>query len=117
MLLASSSYFKQLVLVVDALDECEDCIEFIQGLAYIKGTTSADLKLLISSRKEVDIARELSSFLDFERAITKEDLTEDVRSYVAADISDRLKTRKLKLRDPTLESHIVDSLVKGSDGM
>lgn len=116
-LLASSKYFKHLIIVIDALDECEDRIEFIQGLAHLKQVAPVPLKFLVSSRKELDITQELSPLANWELAITKDNLTEDVRSFVAADISNRLRTKKLKLRDPTLENHIVESLVKGSDGM
>lgn len=80
MLLESSKYFKQLIFVVDALDECEDRIKFIQGLAHLKQVTSVPLKFLVSSRRELDITQELSPIANWELAITKDNLTEDVRS-------------------------------------
>jgi len=49
--------------------------------------------------------------------INQSDLANDIESFVKAEVTIRIKEKKLKLRDESLEKTIVAALVDGADGM
>ncbi|KAK3943389.1 ankyrin repeat-containing domain protein [Diplogelasinospora grovesii] len=111
-----SGHFRSVVIVVDALDELDsnswDCLT--HAFKTLREECS-NLKILVTSRDELAIAR---AFEDLpSTSIEPADVASDIRDFVSAEIADRIKQRKLKLRDPDLERVIRESLVEGSKGM
>jgi hypothetical protein len=107
-------YFDEVLIVVDALDECigRDCIT--HGLMSLVRSCPT-LKVFVTSRNEIDIYR---AFEDLPKAcIQKEDVAEDIENFVRFEVSAKIKDRKLKLRDPRLEQTIVSALTEGAQGM
>jgi ankyrin repeat protein len=120
-----AGHFQSVVIVVDALDESSpanwnshstdfrwDCLarafqEILQQCAAVK--------ILITSRNELSISR---IFEDLPRTSIEEgDVTSDISEYITAELSAKISQRKLKLRNPKLESKIRDQLVQRSKGM
>ena len=108
-----STHFKTTVIVVDGLDEISnnrgDVAKLLAGL----DTSDRRIKTLFASRPEVDIEYQLRSFVKISIAATSTDLI----SYVGYEIKQREVDGKLKIKDPDLKSHIMETLVKSSDGM
>ncbi|KAJ4013720.1 hypothetical protein NW766_005959 [Fusarium irregulare] len=111
-----SSCFTRVYLVVDGLDECGDhAEENTAALAQIAAIQQHDaINMALLSRDEVVIRHIIEK--DFEH-IEIEARTEDVQLYVASELSERITTRKLRLKDPTLKDLIMTRLVEGAKGM
>ena len=99
-------------LVLDGLDECEpdaradlmDICEHVMGRA----------KILVTSRKESDIARKLSELGEQRVAtivIEPEDNCRDIESYVEAKVQD------MEIEDEDLEATVITRLTHGANGM
>jgi hypothetical protein len=108
------NYLKNIIIVVDALDECidRDCTAY--ALKHIF-QNYANVKVFVTSRNEIDIAR---SFDGLPRvSIEQEDVAPDIENYIKAELTARIKGKKLKLRDATLAEMITQRLVEGAKGM
>ncbi|KAL9611237.1 MAG: hypothetical protein Q9167_004120 [Letrouitia subvulpina] len=105
---------KQIVLVVDALDESTqrkcligDFKTFIQACPMVK--------IMVSSREELDI---IQSFRKFPQVkINQVDVASDIESFVNAEVAARIRDRTLKIRRSELQQTICDTLVNRSEGM
>ena len=111
-----SSCFTRVYLVVDGLDECGDHAEENTAvLAQIAASQQHDaINMALLSRDEVAIRHITEK--DFKH-IEIEARTEDVQLYVASELRERVTTRKLRLKDPTLKDLIMTRLVEGAKGM
>jgi ankyrin repeat protein len=108
------NHFERVLIVVDALDECSerDCLAYALKHIYRNCT---NVQILVTSRNEIDIAR---TFEEFPQSSIKEhDVALDIEKFVKAEISTRIRTKKLKLRDEQLADTIAESLVEGAKGM
>jgi hypothetical protein len=108
------NHFNEVMIVVDALDECEgrDCLTY--GLKSLV-EACPNLKVFVTSRNEIDIYR---AFEDLPKAsIQKENVAEDIENFVQFEVSTKIREKKLKLRDPRLEQTIVAALTEGAQGM
>ncbi|KAL8831739.1 MAG: hypothetical protein Q9170_005169 [Blastenia crenularia] len=106
--------FKQVIIVVDAIDESTqrncmigDLKTFSKNCPYIK--------VLVSSREELDITKAFKSFPNVK--INKSDVAGDIESFVKAEVAARIQERELTIRRPELQRTICDQLVSRSDGM
>ncbi|KAK4176463.1 ankyrin repeat-containing domain protein [Triangularia setosa] len=111
-----SNHFRTVVVVVDALDETspsswETLTDAFQNLRE----QCPSLKLLVTSRNELPIARAFHALPS--ASIEQSDVADDIQHYVEGEVGTKVKQRKLKLRDPELQNVIVESLVTGSKGM
>lgn len=105
---------KQIVLVVDALDESTqrkclmgDFKTFIQACPMVK--------IMVSSREELDI---IQSFRKLPQVkINQIDVASDIESFVNAEVAARIRDRTLKIRRPELQQTICETLVNRSEGM
>lgn len=106
--------FETIFVVVDALDESEDreCVAYALKRIF---ETCKSAKVFVTSRHEIDIARALDDLPS--TTIEATDVAGDIELYVKAEVATKIKTRKLKLRDPNLESVICDTLIDGAHGM
>ena len=70
------------LIVLDALDECLDSEQLIQGLKSI--SSSGLIKFIVTSRKEAHLFTQLRSDLSLE--ITAEDISSDIVAYIEAKV-------------------------------
>lgn len=78
------------------------------------------MKIIVSSREEqqiVDAYEEWSFSQREDTKINQSDVADDIESFVKAEVMFRIKEKKLKLRDESLEKTIVAVLVDGAHGM
>ncbi|KAK6531102.1 hypothetical protein TWF281_007927 [Arthrobotrys megalospora] len=109
-----SKPYANLTIVVDGLDECTTGRdELVRQLDRLPDTGSSRIKILVASRLEQDLENSLSAFDQIEVAASPA----DVQLYVASVIEDRVRTRKLKIRDPSLKDLILHRLVEGCKGI
>ena len=105
--------FGSTTIIIDGLDEISenrsDTTELLRSLS----DRSKSIKILLSSRPEVDIGYHLQDFVPISIAARSSDL----RLYVASEIEHRTKRNKLRIRDPNLIEHIMKTLVEGAEGM
>jgi hypothetical protein len=108
--------FSQVHIVVDGLDECGDragaSVKCLARLALSAGGKLISLALL--SRNVVEIRQEVEDDFAY---IEIEAQTADIQLYVASELSERIASRKLRLRDPSLRDLIMTRLVDGAKGM
>ena len=111
--------FREVIIAVDAIEECMDRRCIMYGLQSIMETTPS-VKKIVSSREEqqiVDAYEEWSSSQKEDTRINQSDVADDIESFVKAEVEFRIKEKKLKLRDESLEKTIVAVLVDGAHGM
>lgn len=104
----------QVLLVVDALDECSqrDCIA--RALKTINESCPM-VKILVSSRQEQEIADLYEDLPNMK--ITQDNMAPDIESFVKAEVAARIKSRKLKIRKPELQNTICEQLTSKANGM
>ena len=106
-----------LFVVVDALDEStepERLVTMIQKLSSAE-KTSHQIKLLITSRRDLKIERILVPLALIQMFLTDK-MQYDIATFVTAEVSRKIRSRSLKLRDTALTATIVDVLVKSACG-
>ena len=95
-------------IIVDALDECHDAEQLIQGL---RSVSSSDLiKVVVTSRKEAALFALLRSNLSLE--ITAEDVDSDIAAYVEAKVLGSPRLSHTMIRD-----RVIARLSNGHSGM
>jgi Cdc6-like AAA superfamily ATPase len=112
-----SSRFDEVVIVVDAVDEAKDPGDVTRALCELAkpGESSSNIKLAILSRDEPFI-RECMPQPDFQH-LPIAARNRDLQLFVAAQIDERIRTRKLRINSPTLKDDVLDLLVKRAHGM
>ncbi|CAP62321.1 uncharacterized protein PODANS_0_150 [Podospora anserina S mat+] len=111
-----SDHFETVIIVIDALDETSPSSwETLTAALRSLHEQCPRLKILVTSRNELPIARAFQGLPA--TSIEQSDVADDIQNFVEGEVASRIKQRKLKLRDPELQSVIVESLVTGSKGM
>jgi hypothetical protein len=109
------SRFDIVFMVIDALDECSDRSGFSRGLrSFLE--ENGHIKILLTSRQEVDIERLLVPIVSHRLAL-KEHMKSDIKLYLAAEIRTRIEQGTLKLRQNGLFSDIIAAVEGKADGM
>ncbi|KAI0438504.1 ankyrin repeat-containing domain protein [Xylaria telfairii] len=109
-----SSLFDQLYIIVDGLDECGDEADIVIQTLSRLSQDNDHITMALLSRDELYIREHLErKFVHME----VEAHTKDVELYVAAELEQRITSKKLRLRDVSLRDEIVLQLVKGARGM
>ncbi|KAI4274984.1 MAG: hypothetical protein LQ337_003548 [Flavoplaca oasis] len=106
--------FKQVVLVVDAIDESSMRECMIGDLKTFKKQCPF-IKILVSSREELDITKAFKSFPHVK--INQSDVADDIESFVKAEVAARIQERELTIRRPEVQQIICERLVARSEGM
>ncbi|RPB05437.1 hypothetical protein L873DRAFT_1663125, partial [Choiromyces venosus 120613-1] len=114
-----SQLYKQTILVVDALDECDTSArrELLEALKYIIANSKNLVKIFVSSRSNDDITLQLENFPNFH--IEAKDNEGDIKKFVREKIDCSIERKEL-LRgyvSPELKELIYTRLVGGADGM
>lgn len=105
-------------LVIDALDEFgrdDERAELLTLLSEFKAWKIPHLHVLVTSRDEVDIRKELSSLVTIPGVpIQNKKVQEDVRIHVRSQLEKHPDLVKWSIR---IQDEIEEALVKGADGM
>ncbi|KAM0718511.1 hypothetical protein Q7P37_005581 [Cladosporium fusiforme] len=104
--------FGDVSVIVDGLDECHDSAAITDKLAKLASDVP-HLRVLLFSRKQPEMEPFLEKFEQLSIAAESQDL----RLYVPAQIEERVRLRKLRIRNPDTKDEIVEKLVNGADGM
>ncbi|PGH32167.1 hypothetical protein GX50_05066 [[Emmonsia] crescens] len=101
-----------ITIAVDALDECHERETLAKILRNLSSNASTPVKVIVSSRREVDIVR----FLKDQPSMSTQskDADEDIHQYIRSTMKLRPRLQKLS---QALQEHIVDTLTKGACGM
>ncbi|KAL8856080.1 MAG: hypothetical protein Q9178_007275 [Gyalolechia marmorata] len=110
-----SLFFETTMIIVDALDECGKAVKtstkILAGLRSSNG--DSDTKTLFLSRDELDIRDILVTYPQVSIAAQNSDL----KLYVMAEMARRIEEKDLRIKDPSLQEHIIERLIEGADGM
>jgi len=110
-----SDFFEDVRLIVDGLDECNDNAGEVASELRSLGDGHAVISMCLLSRDELDIRTKLQAPM-FDH-IEIEAHTQDVEHYVRTEIEERLKNKKLRLKNSDLKDEIVHQLVTRANGM
>ncbi|KAL8665977.1 MAG: hypothetical protein Q9168_007587 [Polycauliona sp. 1 TL-2023] len=106
--------FKQVILVVDAIDESTKRGCMISDLKTFSKHCPF-IKVLVSSREELDITKAFKPFPHVK--INQADVADDIESFVKAEVTARIREHELTIRRPELQQTICERLVGRSEGM
>lgn len=113
-----SLHFKQVIVLIDALDESVEEETFINAFEELLFTSQGDttIQIILTSRNDLNIERLVLPLTTWILSL-KDAMVQDVGTYIAAEIEDRVRSRRLKFRDPSLGNQILESLVRQADGL
>ncbi|KAI1039132.1 hypothetical protein LB505_007530 [Fusarium chuoi] len=108
--------FTRVYIIVDGIDECDNRVEAnVKCLAELALSQGDDvINMALFSRDESIIRTRLEK--DFSH-VEIEAHTEDLQLYVASELNERIASKRLRLRDPTLKDLIMTRLVGEAKGM
>ena len=103
--------------VLDGLDECEKQPrqEMLNILKRISALKNASVRTFITCRDEDELLRSLHLYPRIQ--LTGETLGGDIKFFVEGSVRSRIESGQLKIRNPELEHHIVQELMKKAHGM
>ena len=115
LVISMASSFDDVIVIVDALDECGTQVKLVTQLLASLGNSmeAQNIKCLFLSRDEVDIRSVLKDFDHASIAANNVDL----RIFVGAEIELRILDGDLRIRDQSLKLEIMERLVERADGM
>ncbi|KAF2260870.1 ankyrin [Lojkania enalia] len=108
-----AQHFEDVAILVDGLDECGKFTVQVVELLVNLSTITPNIKSLFLSRDELHIRDNLEEYVQVSIAAKSSDL----KLYVASDIEQRIRTKRLRLKSNELRQHIMEKLVNGADGM
>lgn len=110
--------FTKVLILVDALDECNDVDAFVEGLNEFRSSTvtKTTAQILITSRQEGGVEKQILHRCTNSLCLSA-NIGEDIRKFVIDQVHVRVSTGRLKFRDPNLQSQIIVGLCDGADGM
>lgn len=99
------------IIVIDALDECDDLPDLLDALVKLNG---GHIRIFATSRTAVIIKEAFSGF----PSISLNDMVEAVRGDMSVHVKTELESRrKLRILGPDLKDEILGLLLKKADGM
>ena len=102
------------MIIVDGLDECgTNTPQVVDALTTLNDGGDSTVKTILFSRDEIDIRERLDNFTQVSIAAQRSDL----KLYVGAEIDDRMRKKRLRIKDQSLKAHIMERLVEGAEGM
>jgi hypothetical protein len=102
-------------IILDALDECNDREELLHFLVELSKSESSSMNLLMSSRRETDIQRQLDHLPQI--TLAEASNAHDIDLYIQSRLQEMINGKKLKLRDPNLQEEIFRCLTSRANGM
>ena len=115
---AMSLQFKQVIVVIDALDESVEEEAFINGFEELLLTSQGDttIQILVTSRNDLNIERLILPLATWILSLM-DAMVQDIGTYITAEIEHRVRAKRLKFRDPSLGKQISETLVRQADGL
>ena len=115
LLVEMASSFNEVMIIVDALDECGTQNKKITKLlSSLNGSEEiGNIKTLFFSRDEQEIRDVLEAYDQVSIAAESSDL----RLFVGAEIELRIRNKDLRIKDTSLKEDIMKRLVEGAEGM
>ena len=115
LLVEMASNFNEVMIIVDALDECGTQTKRVTRLlSSLDGSNDIDnIKTLFFSRDEQEIREILEGYDPVSIAAKSSDL----RLFVGAEIELRIRNKDLRIKDSSLKEDIMKRLVEGAEGM
>ena len=101
-------------IILDALDECTNREVLLELLEVIMDWKLEYLQILVTSRKEQDIAESLESLVTCQLDIRSSSVASDIRIHVLERLANDSKLKRLPLH---VKNDIETFLLKGTDGM
>jgi hypothetical protein len=117
-LLEMISRIPECYILLDALDECEEREKVMDFLRKLEPLTSTNLNALVTSRREMDIERSLSSFLPQSRCtnLSADYVDEDIRRYVQHRWTTDSNLKRWE-KKADVRAEIEEALFKRANGM
>jgi hypothetical protein len=115
---AIKAYFKQVIVVVDALDESAEVRKFAHAFADLLMPSQSSTRTFIftTSREDVNIERLIAPLATCQLSLINK-MKHDIQTYIASEVKERIRLRILKLRDAELATEIIRCLVDCADGV
>jgi len=106
------------ILVLDALDECTTRPELLRWLDRLFGMSGQKPQMILTSRKEYDIANAIDSWVadDAKVVLQPLDVDEDIRSYIRAVIRTEPQFDRWQAR-PKIRDDIEAGIMAKANGM
>lgn len=114
MLRRVTSQAKETVIIIDALDECEDPDELLLRLQEIEDDNSCRTRLLLSSRMHVKVSKIYESCIIVSTPGGNE---ADLAFYIRNEVGARKTRRLLDGKRPDLEARLIETLSRQAQGM
>jgi len=110
--------FGETYIILDALDECKDREELLEGVRAVVGWELKKLHILVTSRREKDIEESLESFVNDERRVCIQSalVNDDIRVYVHKRLQTDQKLKRWQ-KNSEVQQKIETTLVGKADGM
>ena len=96
------------MIILDALDECQDPQSLVRGLKSISSESS--IKVIVTSRKEPHLYKQLNAGLSLD--IGPDDISSDIHAFIIAKVS-----KSPRLSNPSIRELVVRTLSHGHHGM
>ncbi len=112
----------RVVVMIDAVDECEEVKTLLSLVGRLR-TRCPGMDVLMSSRPSITIRKVWSQLAEVhpdachDLALSPDMNKDDITTYVTQTVDSMVSTGDLSLRNPGLQSEIVDTLQTKSDGM
>ncbi len=114
MLREMTSQAKETVIVIDALDECEDPEELLLCLKEVEEGNPYKTRLFLSSRMHVRVSKIYESCISVSTPGGNE---ADLVFYIRNEVENRKTRRLLDGKRPDLEACLVETLTRQAQGM
>ena len=108
----ASVYHNQVLIIIDALDECRDKEGFLKLLPELHQRHG--IAVFVTSRKEQDIQDAFSMLPFISLQDCRSNITTDMQTHVSSELQNRTKLSRLPIH---LREEILDTLLKKSEGM
>ncbi|MCJ1430953.1 hypothetical protein MMC27_000303 [Xylographa pallens] len=108
--------FRQVTIVIDALDECKKLDEFVGGLKHLMAITSLTIRMLTTGRNDYSLENSIGA-LATHRIALEQNVQNDINAFVTHEVNSRIEARKLKIRSRDLKELVIHSLSHHANGM
>ena len=112
LLLEMAANFNDVMIIVDALDECDAQTKLVTRLLSSL-SDSNNIKTFFFSRDEQEIRENLEEYNQVSIAAKSSDL----RLFVKTELDLRIRKKRLRIKDISLKDNIMKRLVEDADGM